>query len=70
MKVKLIITISLALALFAMMSIAFAEGDKAASGIEGAYMLVSQDLPDGTKRVPPLVGGMFNITSKYWNLNV
>ena len=70
MKVKLIITISLALALIAMVSIAFAEGDKAASGIEGAYMLVSQDLPDGTKRVPPLVGGMFNITSKYWNLNV
>ena len=70
MKVKLIITISLALALIAMMSIAFAEGEKAASGIEGAYIFVSQDLPDGTKRVPPLVGGMFNITSKYWNLNV
>ena len=70
MKVKLIITISLALALIAMMSIAFAEGEKAASGIEGAYIFVSQDLPDGTTRVSPLVGGMFNITSKYWNLNV
>ena len=70
MKVKLFITISLALALIVMISIAFAEGEKAVSGIEGNYMLVSQDLPDGTTRVSPLVGGMFNITSKYWNLNV
>ncbi len=70
MKVKLIITIGLALALIAMISIAFAEGENAVSGIEGDYILVSQDLPDGTTRVPPLVGGMFNITSKYWNLNV
>ncbi len=70
MRAKLFITISLALALIAMISVAFAEGEKAASGIEGNYMLVSQDLQDGTTRVPPLVGGMFNITSKYWNLNV
>ena len=70
MKVKLIITISLALALIAMISVAFAEGEEAASGIEGNYMLVSQDLPNDITRVPPLVGGMFNITSKYWNLNV
>ena len=70
MRAKLFITISLALALIAMISVAFAEGEEAASGIEGNYMLVSQDLQDGTTRVPPLVGGMFNITSKYWNLNV
>ncbi|MCH7690230.1 MAG: hypothetical protein IIA17_04185 [candidate division Zixibacteria bacterium] len=70
MKVKLIITISLALALIALIGIAVAEDEAPVTGIEGTYMLVSQDLPDGTTRVSPLVGGMFNITSKYWNLNV
>ena len=70
MKAKHFITLVGVLALVALIGIAVAEGEAPATGIEGAYMLVSQDLPDGTTRVPPLVGGMFNITSKYWNLNV
>lgn len=70
MKAKHFITLVATMALVALMGIAIAEDETPVTGIEGAYMLVSQDLQDGTTRVPPLVGGMFNITSKYWNLNV
>ncbi|MEE8404952.1 MAG: hypothetical protein V3S17_06140 [candidate division Zixibacteria bacterium] len=68
MKVKLIITLVFALALFALMGVAVAE-EQAMTGVEGNYMLVSQEFPDGTRHVPPLVGGMINITSTHWNLN-
>jgi hypothetical protein len=38
--------------------------------IEGSYRLVSRDLPDGTKQVPPDVGGLLTYTKEYRNLNV
>lgn len=38
--------------------------------IEGTYQLVSRDLPDGTKQVPPDVGGLLTYTKEHRNLNV
>jgi hypothetical protein len=38
--------------------------------IKGTYRLVSRDLPDGTKRVPPNVTGLITFTRKYRNFNI
>jgi hypothetical protein len=38
--------------------------------IEGTYMLVSRDLPDGSKVEPPEIGGMITFTENYRNFNV
>jgi len=70
MKAKHFITFLVALALVALTGIAIAEDEAPATGIEGTYQLVSRDLPDGSKQVPPFVGGMYTLTSKYRNFNV
>ncbi|MBI1852816.1 MAG: hypothetical protein HYR85_20945 [Planctomycetes bacterium] len=38
--------------------------------IEGTYVLVSRDLPDGTKQAPPVVVGLMTYTKEYRNFNV
>jgi hypothetical protein len=38
--------------------------------IEGTYRLVSRDLPDGTKQVPPSIVGLITYTTKYRNFNL
>ncbi|HEV7365813.1 MAG TPA: hypothetical protein VGN76_08200 [Gemmatimonadales bacterium] len=38
--------------------------------IQGTYKLVSRDLSDGTKQVPPDVVGLITYTAKYRNFNV
>lgn len=38
--------------------------------IEGTYRLVSRDLPDGTKQVPPAIDGLFTYTKGYRNFNI
>jgi len=38
--------------------------------IEGTYKLVSRELPNGTKQVPPDVLGMLTYTKEYRNFNV
>ena len=42
----------------------------AASSIEGTYELVSRDLPDGSKQMPPNIAGMQTYTKDYRNFNV
>ena len=37
--------------------------------IEGTYRLVSRDLPDGTKQVPPAIDGLITFTRGYRNFN-
>jgi len=38
--------------------------------IKGSYRLVSRDLPDGTKQVPPNIVGLITFTTKYRNFNI
>jgi hypothetical protein len=38
--------------------------------IKGTYRLVSRDLPDGTKQVPPNIVGLITFTTKYRNFNI
>ena len=38
--------------------------------IEGTYRLVSRDLPDGSKQVPPAIEGMITYTKGYRNFNI
>jgi hypothetical protein len=38
--------------------------------IQGTYKLVSRDLSDGTKQVPPDVVGLITYTAKYRNFNI
>jgi hypothetical protein len=38
--------------------------------IRGTYQLVSRDLADGTKQVPPNIVGMITFTAKYRNFNI
>jgi hypothetical protein len=38
--------------------------------IKGTYRLVSRDLPDGTKQVPPNIVGLITYTTKYRNFNI
>jgi hypothetical protein len=38
--------------------------------IQGTYRLVSRDLSDGTKQVPPDVVGLITYTAKYRNFNI
>jgi len=38
--------------------------------IEGTYRLVSRDLPDGTKEVPPKIVGLLTFTEEYRNFNI
>jgi hypothetical protein len=42
----------------------------AGPSIEGTYMLVSRDLPDGTKQAPPAIAGLMTFTQEYRNFNV
>jgi hypothetical protein len=41
-----------------------------ALSIKGTYRLVSRDLPDGTKQVPPNIVGLITFTTKYRNFNI
>jgi hypothetical protein len=41
-----------------------------APSIEGTYTLVSRDLPNGTKQVPPDILGLLTYTKEYRNFNV
>lgn len=38
--------------------------------IEGTYKLVSRDLPDGSKQVPPAIDGLITYTKRYRNFNI
>lgn len=38
--------------------------------IEGTYRLVSRDLPDGSKQVPPTMDGLMTFTKGYRNFNI
>ena len=38
--------------------------------IKGSYRLVSRDLADGTKQVPPDIVGLITFTTKYRNFNI
>lgn len=38
--------------------------------IEGTYRLVSRDLPNGTKQVPPSIVGLITFTKHYRNFNI
>lgn len=38
--------------------------------IEGTYRLVSRDLPDGSKQVPPAIDGLLTFTKGYRNFNI
>ena len=38
--------------------------------IEGTYRLVSRDLADGTKQVPPNIVGLVTFTKQYRNFNI
>jgi hypothetical protein len=38
--------------------------------IRGTYRLVSRDLADGTKQVPPNIVGLITFTTKYRNFNI
>ncbi len=38
--------------------------------IEGTYRLVSRDLPDGSKQVPPAIDGLLTYTKGYRNFNI
>ena len=38
--------------------------------VEGTYRLVSRDLPDGSKQVPPAIEGLFTYTKGYRNFNI
>ncbi len=38
--------------------------------IEGTYRLVSRDLPDGSKQVPPAIDGLLTFTKAYRNFNI
>src|SRR5437899_8839540 len=38
--------------------------------IEGTYKLVSRDLPDGSKQVPPTIHGLLTYTKQYRNFNI
>jgi hypothetical protein len=38
--------------------------------IRGSYRLVSRDLADGTKQVPPNIVGLITFTTKYRNFNI
>ena len=37
---------------------------------EGTYRLVSRDLPDGSKQVPPAIDGLLTYTKGYRNFNI
>src|ERR1700694_3231637 len=41
-----------------------------APAIKGTYRLVSRDLADGTKQVPPNIVGLITFTTKYRNFNI
>jgi hypothetical protein len=41
-----------------------------APSIKGTYRLVSRDLADGTKQVPPNIMGLITFTTKYRNFNI
>lgn len=49
---------------------AFPAASFAAPSIEGTYELVSRDLPNGSKQIPPNVFGMLTYTKHYRNFNV
>ena len=38
--------------------------------IEGTYRLVSRDLPDGSKQLPPVIAGLLTYTRGYRNFNI
>ena len=38
--------------------------------IEGTYRLVSRDLPDGSKQVPPAIEGLITYSKGYRNFNI
>ena len=38
--------------------------------IEGTYRLISRDMADGTKLVPPNITGLITFTKRYRNFNV
>jgi hypothetical protein len=57
---------------FALASLALLTGptSHASPSIKGTYRLVSRDLPDGTKQVPPNIVGLITYTTKYRNFNI
>jgi hypothetical protein len=44
--------------------------DAKGPSIKGSYRLVSRDLADGTRQVPPNIVGLITFTTKYRNFNI
>lgn len=61
---------SLALASLSLILFTGAVGPTKPPSIEGTYRLVSRDLPDGSKQVPPAIDGLLTFTKGYRNFNI
>ena len=61
---------NLALASVSLLFLTGAVAPVKAPSIEGTYRLVSRDLPDGSKQVPPAIYGLDTYTKGYRNFNI
>jgi hypothetical protein len=61
---------ALALASLSLILLAGAVAPPKPPRIEGTYRLVSRDLPDGSKQVPPAINGLNTYTKGYRNFNI
>jgi hypothetical protein len=60
----------LALASLALIVLTGAVANPKEPSIKGTYRLISRDLSDGTKQVPPNIVGLITFTTKYRNFNI
>jgi hypothetical protein len=60
----------LALGSVAVLVLTGAVANSKGPSIQGTYRLVSRDLADGTKQVPPNIVGLITYTAKYRNFNI
>jgi len=60
----------LALASLSLICLTGATAPPKPPSIEGTYRLVSRDLPDGSKQVPPAIDGLITFTKGYRNFNI
>jgi hypothetical protein len=60
----------LALGSLALIVLTGAVANPKGPSIKGTYRLISRDLSDGTKQVPPNIVGLITFTTKYRNFNI
>jgi hypothetical protein len=60
----------LALGSLAVIVLTGAVADSKGPSIQGSYRLMSRDLNDGSKQVPPNIVGLITFTAKYRNFNI